>query len=85
MDQSAKLEEHSSLVLVVWGQNNGQREIIHLKSDLKALCLHVCMPIWFFCEGSCFNVVFGLSLSALGETSPLRQHPRTLLFFHFIL
>lgn len=43
MDQSAKLEEQSSLVLVVWGQNNGWREILCSKSDLKVLHLHVPM------------------------------------------
>lgn len=43
MDQSAKLEEQSSLVLVVWGQNNGRREILCSKSDLEALHLHVPM------------------------------------------
>lgn len=85
MDQSAKLGEYSSLVLVVWGQKNGQREIIHLKSDLKVLCLHVYVCIWFSCKGSCFNVVFGLSLNAMGETSPLRQHPQTLSLLHVIL
>lgn len=41
MDQSAKLKEQSSLVLVLWGQNNGQREVICLKSDLKVLCFFV--------------------------------------------
>lgn len=46
MDQSAKLEEQSSLVLVIQGQNNGQREIICLKSDLKVLCLCVCVLMY---------------------------------------
>lgn len=41
MDQSAKLEEQSSPVLVVWDQSRGQREILNLKSDLKVLCLRV--------------------------------------------
>lgn len=41
MDQLAKLEDQSSLVLVIWGQNSGQREIICLKSDLKVLCFCV--------------------------------------------
>lgn len=45
MGQSAKLEERSSLVLVVWGQNSGQREILYLKRDLKVLCLRVSMLI----------------------------------------
>lgn len=48
MDQSAKLEELSSLVLVIWGQNNGQREIICLKSDLKVLCLCVCVLMYVY-------------------------------------
>lgn len=43
MDQSAKLEEQSSLVLVVWDQNNGKREILCSKSDLKVLHLHLPM------------------------------------------
>lgn len=48
MDQSAKLEELSSLVLVIWGQNNGQREIICLKSDLKVLCSCVCVLMYVY-------------------------------------
>lgn len=72
MGQSAKLEEQSSLVLVIRGQNNGQREIICLKSDLKVVCFcvsaYVC--IWLSCKGSCFNMEFGLSLNALVEMSP---------------
>ena len=35
MGQSTKLEEQSSLVLVVLDENNGQRERFCLKSDLK--------------------------------------------------
>lgn len=87
MDQSAKLEEQSSPVLVVWDQSRGQREILNLKSDLKVLCLrvlHAYICVWFSCKESCSNVVFGLSLNALGETSP-RKHPRTLPFLNFIL
>lgn len=49
MDQSAKLEEQSSLVLVVWGQNSGQREILNLKKRSGSAvftciaCLYLCM------------------------------------------
>lgn len=69
MDQSAKLEGQSSLVLIIWGQNSGQNEIICLKSDLKVfMSAYVC--IWLSCKGSCFNMEFGLSLNSLVEMSP---------------